>query len=42
MLCPLTPNENKFDIKWETEASSNNGNNYIINFYTETNKLSYN
>jgi len=35
MLSQLTSNENKLEFKFETEVSSNKGNNYLITFYTE-------
>ena len=36
MLAPPTPNENKLEFKLETKAISNEGNYYLITFYTET------
>ena len=35
MLSQLTSNENKLEFKFDTEVSSNKGNNYLITFYTE-------
>ena len=35
MLAPKI-NENKLEFKIETEAVSNNGNNYLITFYAKT------